>query len=170
MKGAALFIVGLLAGFALSLLVGRRQGTDEGAKRPTRTVHIDTLRHDEPVAKDSIVLRYQTVRLALAPETLTVPQTDTLRAVQTLHDSVQVTIPITQRTYGDSTYTAWVSGYDARLDSIHVRQQTVTLREPAADRRWSIGVNAGLAVTPKGVQPYVGIGIQYRLWNIGKRK
>ena len=42
------------------------------------------------------------------------------------NDTVWVNLPRTQKRYEDSTYTAWVSGYEARLDSIHVYRRTVT--------------------------------------------
>lgn len=79
-------------------------------------------------------------------------------------DSVEVELPITQKVYEDSTYRAWVSGYDARLDSFVLyrptRFVTVTVKEPASLFSW--GLQAGLGMTPKGIQPYIGIGGQLR--------
>jgi hypothetical protein len=80
---------------------------------------------------------------------------------------VRVQLPIQQRTYQDSTYTAWISGYEPRLDSIEVYQQlstvtiTNTITKPA--KRWSVNTSAGIAATPKGVQPYFGVGIGYSI-------
>lgn len=85
-------------------------------------------------------------------------------------DSVPVVLPIEQRHYRqDSVYDAWVSGYDPRLDSLHVYQRERTVyreREMPSrhrDRRWGIGVNAGYGMTPQGLQPYLGIGVSYNL-------
>lgn len=80
-------------------------------------------------------------------------------------DSVAVEIPIVQRHYRDSTYEAWVSGYEARLDSVRVFAPTtvITRREWKPPKRWHVGVTAGYGYGPKGVQPYVGIGITYSI-------
>ena len=93
-------------------------------------------------------------------------------------DSVKKdSIAIVQREYSDdSTYTAWVSGleYDVwpKLDSINVRRQiitehikeTITVKKNSS--RWSIGAQAGIGYgfRYKGIEPYVGVGISYRLY------
>jgi opacity protein-like surface antigen len=94
-------------------------------------------------------------------------RTDTVQLISTTTDTVRVQLPIQQRTYQDSTYTAWISGYEPRLDSIEVYQQlstvtiTNTITKPA--KRWSVSASAGMAATPKGVQPYIGVGIGYSI-------
>lgn len=86
--------------------------------------------------------------------------TDSL-TIQMNGDSVTVTLPITQKVYSDSTYTAYVSGFDAKLDSISVYSKmiTVTRREPTP--AFTLGVQAGYGITPAGMQPYIGLGVQY---------
>lgn len=84
-----------------------------------------------------------------------------------VHDSVEVALPITQRTYtDDSTYTAWVSGYRPQLDSLRTYRRTVTVTrteaQPARRSRWGIGVQAGYGLTPKGPQPYIGVGLNFK--------
>lgn len=78
-------------------------------------------------------------------------------------DSVNVQIPITQRVYEDSTYRAYVSGFDARLDSILLFPPTkyVTITAKETKSHWDIGMQAGYGITPKGFQPYIGIGISF---------
>ena len=44
-------------------------------------------------------------------------------------DSSKVVLPIEQKIYSDSSYTAFVSGYRAVLDSIHIRSPT-TINKP----------------------------------------
>ena len=39
----------------------------------------------------------------------------------TIHDSIDVPVPIVQKRYEDSLYTAWVSGFEPALDSIDLR-------------------------------------------------
>lgn len=124
---------------------------------------IDTIVHHRTVARDSVVTRYVTERLrTVCRDTVR----DTLRYA--CGDSVEVEIPIEQKTYGDSTYRAWVSGYRARLDSIMILRRTDVVREPLPDadsrtRRWSVGIGAGCGLTPRGVQPYVGVSVHYSL-------
>lgn len=86
-----------------------------------------------------------------------------------------IELPRMQRTYKDSTYTAWVSGYDPKLDSIEVYhktiKETVTIAIPAEKRRrtfwqrFNIGVQAGygLGLDDKKAHPYVGCGIGFNL-------
>ena len=78
-----------------------------------------------------------------------------------------VMLPITQKVYRDTSYTAWVSGYAAALDSIHIHRPThylYNIHRPAPSRRWSFGLQGGIGLTPKGVQPYVGVGFSIRLY------
>lgn len=84
-----------------------------------------------------------------------------------------IELPRMQRTYKDSTYTAWVSGYDPRLDSIEVYRktikETVTIQMPAEKKkrtfwqRFNIGVQAGygLGLDDKKAHPYVGCGVGF---------
>lgn len=101
------------------------------------------------------------VRLVPLTRTDTVFSTDTLRLVG---DSA-VAVPVEQRHYADTAYEAWVSGYRPRLDSIRVyeRVSSVVVRD-APVSRWGVGLSAGLGLTPRGVLPYVGVGVTYRLY------
>ena len=88
----------------------------------------------------------------------------------TIHDSIDVPIPIIQKRYDDSLYTAWVSGFEPNLDSIRLYQPTIyetitkTIVKPAP--RLSIGIQggAGVGVFSRQTDIYVGIGAQWRLW------
>lgn len=79
-----------------------------------------------------------------------------------------------QRIYEGDDYKAWVSGIDPELDSIAVyRLSAVSAATEAhgavpdmlpggrGDKRWHLGVFAGCAVTPRGVEPVIGVGISY---------
>lgn len=79
-----------------------------------------------------------------------------------------------QRIYEGEDYKAWVSGIDPELDSIAVyRLSAVSAATEAhgavpdmlpgdrGDKRWHLGVFAGCAVTPRGVEPAIGVGISY---------
>lgn len=88
----------------------------------------------------------------------TIVRTDTIM----VKDSVWVRLPIEQRVYEDSLYKAWVSGYDARLDSIRIYRptRTITITNEKKQSPISWGMQAGVGITPKGIQPYVGVGVQ----------
>lgn len=88
----------------------------------------------------------------------------------TIQDSVDVPIPIIQKRYDDSLYTAWVSGFEPNLDSIRLYLPTITetitntIVKPTP--RLSVGVQTGAGVGVVSRQPdvYIGIGAQWRLW------
>ncbi|MDE6468052.1 MAG: hypothetical protein K2L28_04045 [Muribaculaceae bacterium] len=147
----AAFLVGSIL---TAFLMGRAptEPTEE-----TVTIY-DTIPYHYPVARDSVVVRYETHRLPLADV-----RRDTIRDTVVV-DSVEVIVPITQKEYRDSTYHLWISGYAANLDSIHTftrHDYTTVTVPPAKPKHWHLGITAGFAVTPKGVQPYIGAGITY---------
>lgn len=94
------------------------------------------------------------------------------------NDTVWATVPRTQKRYEDSTYTAWVSGYEARLDSIHVYRRTVTRTVPVPEtalkggaRNWlhehfgaGIVGGAGYGLTTKRPDVFVGVGGWIRIF------
>ena len=88
----------------------------------------------------------------------------------TVHDSIEVPIPIMQKRYDDSLYTAWVSGYEPNLDSIDLRlptiTETVTKTIVKPSPRLSVGIQAGAGVGVFSRQPdiYLGVGAQWRFW------
>lgn len=119
---------------------------------------------DMPIPRDSIVIRYATVKM---------PVYDTIRshyADTPFSDSVSVSLPITQKVYKDSTYEAWVSGYNPALDSIRVFNSVTTITNTVTNttvkykaKRWGFGVQAGIGFTPSKIEPYIGIGISYNI-------
>jgi len=85
-----------------------------------------------------------------------------------------IELPKMQRVYSDdSTYKAWVSGYDPRLDSINVYRktikETVTIQLPAEKKkrtfwqRFNIGIQVGygLGLDDKKAHPYLGGGVGF---------
>lgn len=92
--------------------------------------------------------------------------TSLLRAVDSLR--VPVVVSIERRVYVTADYRAEVEGYRPRLVSMELYRQTQVVTEtPAArPRRWGIGIQAGYGLAPRTGrwEPYIGIGIQYSLW------
>ena len=83
-------------------------------------------------------------------------------------DSLQLILLREQKHYSDSTYDAWVSGIDPKLDSIRTYQTTMTITKEipviqVKKTRWGIGVQAGFGAYKDGLTPYFGVGISYNL-------
>lgn len=93
---------------------------------------------------------------------------DTLR--DTIRDSIEVPIPIMQKRYDDSLYTAWVSGFQPNLDSISIHQPeimtVITKYVQKPSKRLSIGpsVGAGYGIITQKPDFFVGITLTLR-WN-----
>ena len=98
---------------------------------------------------------------------------DTLR--DTIRDSIDVPVPIVQKRYDDSLYTAWVSGFEPKLDSIRLYtpeiQTTVTntVYEPIPLLTLGVQVGGGYGLIHRQPDLYVGIGWQINLWPRRKR-
>lgn len=97
------------------------------------------------------------------------PKPQIVRVTDTLY--VRDTVLVReQKTYSDSLYTAWVSGYDARLDSISVYPKMTTINNtvvhkllvPPKRKPFGLGLQVGCGY-PRGV--YFGIGISYNIIN-----
>lgn len=152
-----IYIVIVIVVLACGLTIGYRFG-DSGAigvVADTTYIH-DTMVVREPVAVESkpVVVRSYRVKL--------LGRIGKQNGKQ--NDSVEVELPIEQKVYSDSLYKAWVSGFDARLDSIYIYQPTryITIKTTEQPSRWSWGVQAGMGITPKGLQPYIGLGATFR--------
>ena len=122
----------------------------------TKVTVVDSVKKSFPVPVDSFVIRYITRSLPIASDSAT---------KQLRSDSVKVQIPISQKVYEDTLYRAYVSGYEPNLDSITIKQKTTYITHTIRDKesRFRIGLQAGYGLTPKGMQPYVGVGLSYRL-------
>ena len=112
---------------------------------------IDTVRVSAPIASNETIVRYEPYPIFISGDTV--------------HDTVLVYIPISQKVYRDSLYTAWVSGYSAKLDSIEVynRMQTITIQEKVKRKRFGIFLQVGYGF-PYGA--YAGVGLSYNLFNL----
>ena len=71
-------------------------------------------------------------------------------------------------TYKDSTYTAVVGGIEPYLKSIEIYPKTIYVNNNTTTtikvrNHFGLGVQAGYGYGRNGLQPYVGIGVQYNL-------
>ncbi|ERJ80062.1 hypothetical protein J5A56_00605 [Prevotella melaninogenica] len=121
----------------------------------------DTLIYRTPIVKDSLIVKYRTAVLPVVRQ-----DTITKEFVRTVMDSVEVKVPITQKVYEDSTYKAWVSGYEPQLDSIFVYQKTQVINHYIREKpkHWGIGLQIGYGCTGKELRPYIGIGVNYNIF------
>lgn len=146
-------IIAFMCGLWLCLLITRC--TNKAAtEQSIRDTIVDTIRVVKPVAKDSLITRYKVVEVGR------VNYVDSVNTIsEVVFDTVMVRLPIESKHYEGENYEAWVSGYEPSLDSISIYNRTIVTKP----KRWSIGLQGGVGITPKGVQPYVGVGVSYRL-------
>lgn len=169
----ALF-TGIVCGVAMGITGSRRMRGNSGCVvvRDTTTV-TDTVCYTLPAASDSARTKYITRYLPLVKRDTLFAETngenngDCIPPVPLSddRDSASVEIPITQKRYDGADYCAYVSGYEANLDSIFVYTRTTTLKERGSKPpgKWHIGITGGYGITSKGLHPYVGIGLTYSL-------
>ena len=153
MKNVIIFSAVILGAF----LLGR-------ATKPVQTVNV--MYHDTLPP----IVRIDTVR-----DTLLVPKYVQVERFDTIRDTVDgnpIYLPVPISSYlftDDSTYLIDMEGYNVKARSIEVYPRTITqtvierIEVPAKPKRWGIGVSAGGALTPHGVQPYIGVEVQYNL-------
>ena len=197
LKNIALLL--FLAVFVASLCLNVHHytgGTTEPYRDTIKTTFVDTIPYYKPVPKEEKPLGNITAKLPVSvpklpenvqkfPESgknLQVSVQNFGKNVPDDHfedmgekvtpDSADVVVPITQTVYEDSTYTAYVSGYRASLDSLIFRMPrevtTITNTHYQKPKRWSVGIQVGYGMTLKGTPqfaPYVGIGVSYNLFS-----
>ena len=96
---------------------------------------------------------------------------DTMTIRDTVRDSIEVPIPIMQKRYDDSLYTAWVSGFQPNLDSLKLHQpeivNTVTKYVQKPAKRLAIGPSLGLGYGFINKKPDIYAGVTVT-WNFNK--
>lgn len=147
---------------------------------PTLTVEHDTVWRDIPIVKPVAADSQPTGRIVYirvpypvnggqppcADDTLPL----TADGPTAIPDSIDVPLPIEQKRYDDSLYTAWVSGYRPALDSLRLHLPTVTetvtktILKPAPLVTFGIHAGAGYGIIHRQPDLYIGIGAQINLW------
>lgn len=192
MKNFLVLLCTFIVGIVFGLLTRCEQ--DIGVTDVVRTdtiVKFDTICIAEPVATDSVVIRYVTRWLAVAenPDTNmlgTVSDEPYANSQDTVDigvdalvndvvannmppDSARVIVPYTQKTYETDEYKAWVSGYEPELDSINIYRRTETVTNTLyldkKRQRWGCMVGIGAGISHKGeVTPMLGVMIGYKFF------
>lgn len=133
----------------------------------TTVIEHDTVWKDTTIYKPMPSETIQTGRVVYVKVPMS-GKRDTLR--DTLLDSIEVPIPIMQKRYDDSLYTAWVSGFEPNLDSIRLHQPeiittiTKTIVKPSPLITVGIQTGGGYGVFNRQFDVYVGFGAQVNLW------
>ena len=136
------FALGCIAGellFSLLLPAGcdRKKELSVACADSVVVTRTDTLRIVQPVTVHEEVVRYVTVTVPdssnvgkIGKDSIAAPTADHFIDAEKM-----VMLPITQKVYRDTSYTAWVSGYAAALDSIHIHRPTLPPLELRPARR-----------------------------------
>ena len=149
-------LLGVIAGIVIFLLNGWascHRTTDKEVITITDTLVLtDTIIKFQP--KPYKVTIIDTIYLPQQPQQPQQPQIDTL-----IRQEV---------TYKDSTYTAVVGGIEPYLKSIEIYPKTIYVNNNTTTTikvrsRFGLGVQAGYGLSRNGLQPYVGVGVQYNL-------
>lgn len=146
-------IIGVVLAIALPLIVRRNA--------PTSAIKTEV---KEIIVRDTII--------AYKPREIERRVTDTIKVV--VRDSICVRdtiyLPRETRVYEDSLYRAVVSGYEPRLESIAVYPRThyiVTSTTERVQNKVGVGFQVGVGAGRGGFTPYIGVGVQYNVWNFG---
>ena len=147
-------LLGVIAGIVICLLNGWascHRTTDKKVITITDTLVLtDTIIKFQP--KPYKVTIIDTIYIPQQPQQPQQPQIDTLIRQEVI--------------YKDSTYMAVVGGIEPYLKSIEIYPKTIYVNNNTTTTikvrsRFGLGVQAGYGLSRNGLQPYIGIGVQY---------
>ena len=150
-------LLGVIAGMVICLLNGWascHRTTDKEVITITDTLVLtDTIVKMQP--KPYKVTIIDTIYLPQQPQKPQQPQIDTLIRQEVI--------------YKDSTYTAVVGGIEPYLKSIEIYPKTIYVNNNTTTTikvrsRFGLGVQAGYGLSRNGLQPYIGVGVQYNFF------
>lgn len=130
-----------------------------------RPISVERAKSVDTVFSSNITTRRDTVKVYFPMPVLCWHTGDTVHVGDTA-------LPVEQKVYQDSNYTAYVSGYRPQLDSVFVYPQTVTItntndiyhtisKQPS---RLGISLTLGYGFCKEGLSPAVVVGLSYRIW------
>lgn len=142
-----LLLIGLVASFFIGYHV--REVSSMMTPKTDTVIIVDTLRDTVPVPVRETVTKY-----------IQVPGDTIVKYIK----GDTVFLPVIQKEYSTPDYHAWVSGYNAALDSIDIFPKTVYVTKKIPARRWGLGIVGGYGAGRSGLSPYIGVGAYYRIW------
>ncbi len=174
-----LTVIALLVLVVAGLRRGPRPMTVYESRVDTVVVR-DTVRETVFAPREVVIVRVDTLWVPAGDALLASgmsPAGDTLsvRDTRVASDSITIAVPlpVERKTYRTDDYMAVVEGFRPSLTALELYPRTTLIDRtvaplaPRAPPRWAIGIQAGYGISPKGLSPYVGIGIQYNFINFG---
>lgn len=166
--------MGIVVAILIGFLVGRRCPRNDPGEPQTPRVDTlfvrDTNSFTEPKKEPSpdVLIKEIPVPVYVADSSAIDSLLNECARLEKVGDSLRLVLLRVQRHYSDSTFDAWVSGVDPRLDSIKTYQtnMVITKEIPVIQikkTRWGLGISAGCGVGKDGLTPYVGVGISYNI-------
>ncbi len=149
------FFAVFLTGYRFGVVHERRKAEGETPAVKVDTLwRVDTVKVPHPVPVDRWLTRTEYVPV---PDTVLVQRNDT----------TFVPVPIETTRYEGPDYEAWVSGFQATLDSINIFRPTAVVEKQVPvylNKKWGIGLQAGVTWSKDTkITPYVGVGLSYNL-------
>lgn len=165
---------GIAVAILLGFLVGRRCPRESQGEPITPRVDTlfirDTNSFTEPKTDPSaqVVTKEIPIPVYLADSTKIDSLLNECARLERVGDSLKLVLLRVQRHYSDSTFDAWVSGVDPRLDSIKTYQTNMIITKEipvirVKKTRWGVGVQAGVGAGKDGLTPYLGVGVSYNI-------
>ena len=176
MKGWQYIMTGV--GIAVAVLIGFLIGQQYPQKSPVepKSEKVDTLfirdtnSFTEPPKEPSpdVLIKEIPVPVYVADSSAIDSLLNKCTRLERVGDSLQLVLLRVQRHYSDSTFDAWVSGVDPRLDSIKTYQTNVVITKEipviqVKKSRWGLGIQAGYGASKDGLSPYIGVGVSYNV-------
>ena len=176
MKGWQYIVTGV--GIAVAVLIGFLIGQQHPQKPPVEpnTEKVDTLiirdtnSFTEPPKEPSpdVLIKEIPVPVYVADSSAIDSLLNECARLERVGDSLQLVLLRVQRHYSDSTFDAWVSGVDPRLDSIKTYQTNMGITKAipviqVKKSRWGLGIQAGYGASKDGLSPYIGVGVSYNV-------
>ena len=176
MKGWQYIVTGV--GIAVAVLIGFLIGQQYPQKPPVEpnTEKVDTLiirdtnSYTEPPKEPSpdVLIKEIPVPVSVADSSAIDSLLKECARLERVGDSLRLVLLRVQRHYSDSTFDAWVSGVDPRLDSIKTYQTNMVITKEipviqVKKSRWGLGIQAGYGASKDGLSPYIGIGVSYNV-------
>ena len=171
-------IVSVLLNVFLATIVNRQRTTDMSADTPV--VH-DTIRIVEPAPAEEDVVRHDTASFPMVGqsepkgELKNIPICNELDSIGGLSnglsnglsdDSAKVVIPITKRTYEDSTYKAVVRGYNPELVSLDIYSRTITQTITKTKQpKVVVGIGPYAGFGNKGFNYGIAVNVSMPIWS-----
>lgn len=115
---------------------------------------------------DTLVLTDTIIKFQPKPYKVTI--IDTIYLPQQPQQPQQDTLIRQEVIYKDSTYMAVVGGIEPYLKSIEIYPKTIYVNNNTTTTikvrsRFGLGLQAGYGYGRNGLQPYIGVGVQYNL-------